>query len=342
MEHLERERKKTSRRQPSTGGSSEGTGVSPGVPDESTVGSEQERGYSEEEDDDETIKWVDTDKKEEKKDDDDDKSIDLKQTNEEETDDEFVHEMTNAEVEESGNGDEEISNAAKVDAEKNEEVKDDAKKVELPLTSSSLSVSSGFSDQFLKLPSDTSLIGTSSVLTPIPETPLVAPVTTLLPPPSVSTILLQTTTPILSPLITTEASTITTVIPESNALTVVQLRVAKLENDVSKLKKIDHSAKALASLKSQVPTVVENYLGSKIGDDLQKVLQRHTAKLIQKYSVKPTPKPSKIQTPIIDLKLEYEKSALEICNIKKEQAEKQKMPKYIIKSTNKAALKEYD
>nr|GEV85980.1 hypothetical protein [Tanacetum cinerariifolium] len=48
------------------------------------------------------------------------------------------------------------------------------------------------------------------------------------------------------------------------------LRVAKLEKDVSELKKIDHSAKALATLKSQVSTVVKQYLGSKISDDLQK------------------------------------------------------------------------
>ncbi|GJU70499.1 hypothetical protein Tco_1256758 [Tanacetum coccineum] len=91
-----------------------------------------------------------------------------------------------------------------------------------------------------------------------------------------------------------------------------------------------------------VPTVVEHYLGSKIGDDLQKVLQRHTADLIQKYSVKLTPEPSKIQKPTIDLVPESEKSASEIFKIKKEQAKKQKMPKYTIKSTNKAALKEYD
>ncbi|GKC63628.1 hypothetical protein Tco_1096226 [Tanacetum coccineum] len=402
-----KESKKTSRRQPSTRGSSEGTGVSPGVLDESTVvpttsseangtkpgvpdeekvtsegnvilewGSKQESEYYEEEDDDETIEWVDMDKEEEKKDDNDDKSIDLEQTDDEETDDEFMHgeehvqdddeetddefvhgdeqvnddedeEMTNAEVEESGNGDEEITDAAKVDAGKTEQVKDDAKKAELPPTSSSLSVSLGFGDQFLKLSSDTSLIVSvnfePSVLTPIPET--VAPTTTLLPPPSVSTIppvLLQTTTPIPSPPITTEAPTITTAVPESDALTAVQLRVAKLEKDVSELKKIDHFAEALASLKSQVPTVVENYLGSKIGDDLQKVLQRHTTDLIQKYSVKPTPEPSKIQTPTIDLEPESKKSASEIRKIKKEQAEKQKMPKYTIKSTDKAALKEYD
>ncbi|GJZ42689.1 hypothetical protein Tco_0589944 [Tanacetum coccineum] len=311
-----KESKKTSKRQPGTGCSNKGTGVSPRVPDESTVvpatsseGTDQG--------DDEEVDWIDSDEDEEKRDDtDDDKSINLEMTDDEETDDEFVHsveqvnddeeeEMTNAEVEESRKG---------------------------------------FGDQFLKISSDTSLVGTVKdttnaeinslldikiqskvphiqspfvltihvlvifepvALTPITETPLVAPSTTLLPPLSVSTIPHvphQTTSPIPTPPITTDAPTITTDVLESDALFAVKLRVAKLEKDVSELKKIDHSAEALATLKSQVPTIVEHYLRSKIDDDLQK---------------KPT----------IDLEQEYEKSASEIRKIKREQAEKQKMPK---------------
>ncbi|GJT75203.1 hypothetical protein Tco_1041928 [Tanacetum coccineum] len=169
-------------------------------------------------------------------------SIDLEKTDDEKTDDEFVHRdgyvqtddeetedefvqgdeqvnddedegMTNAEDADTGNGDEEISNAAKADAEKTKEVKDDTKKAEFSPSSSSLSVSSGFGDQFLKLSFDTSLI----VLTPIPETLLVAPATTLLPPPSVTTIPpvpLQSTTPIPTPPITTKASQITPILKE--------------------------------------------------------------------------------------------------------------------------------
>ncbi|GJY91611.1 hypothetical protein Tco_0506807, partial [Tanacetum coccineum] len=53
-----------------------------------------------------------------------------------------------------------ISDVAKADAENIEEIKDDAKKAELPPTSSILSVSLGFGDQFLKISSDTSLVGT--------------------------------------------------------------------------------------------------------------------------------------------------------------------------------------
>ncbi|GJX80600.1 retrovirus-related pol polyprotein from transposon TNT 1-94 [Tanacetum coccineum] len=152
-----KERKKTSRRQLGTGGSSEGTGRIPGVPDESTFvsatssegtgtkpgvpdkekvtseaniilewGSEQESEYSEEDQrDDEEVDWIYSDESDQKKDDDDDdKSIDLEKTDDEETDDEFLYsdeqvnddedeEMTNAEVEESGKGDAEISDVTK-------------------------------------------------------------------------------------------------------------------------------------------------------------------------------------------------------------------------------------
>ncbi|GKG05418.1 hypothetical protein Tco_0325504, partial [Tanacetum coccineum] len=85
------------------------------------------------------------------------------------------------------------------------------------------------------------------------------------------------------PHITTDAPIITTTISESDALFVVQLRVAKLEKDMSELKKIDLSAEALTALKTQVPSVVDNYLGSKVRDVFQKELKKHTADLIHKY-----------------------------------------------------------
>ncbi|GJS15656.1 hypothetical protein Tco_0410128 [Tanacetum coccineum] len=99
--------------------------------------------------------------------------------------------------------------------------------------------------------------------------------------PIISTV--QQTTPILTSTITTDAPTITTAVLESNALTAVELRVAKLEKDVSELKTSDHSSVALAVL----------YLSK-------------------------------------------------ILKIKKEQAESQKNPQFTIKSTDKAALEEYD
>ncbi|GJS46548.1 hypothetical protein Tco_0596669 [Tanacetum coccineum] len=242
--------------------------------------SEQESEYSEEDqDDDEEVYWIDFDEEEEKKDDtNDDKSIDLEMTDDEETDEQFVHgveqvnddkdeEMTNAEVEEFGNGDEEYTDAAKTDAGKTEEDTTYAEINSLLDMKFQSEVPYIQSPSVLRVP--VSVIYEPSVLSLV----LRAPMTTL-PLPSVSTIPLvrhQTTTPILTPPITTDAPTITIAVPESDALT------------------------------SQVPNVVEHYLGLKIDDDLQKVLQRHTADLIQKYSVKPTPESSKIQKPTINL-----------------------------------------
>ncbi|GKC35203.1 hypothetical protein Tco_1047587 [Tanacetum coccineum] len=312
-----KESKKISSRQPGTRGSSEGTGRISGFLDESTIvsatsnegtgtklgvpdaekvstkekvilewGSEQESEYSEEDlNEEEDVDWIDSEEDDEKKDDtDDDKSIDHEMTDDEETNDEVLQgkeqvnddedkEMLNAKVEDSGEGDVKVSDAAKADAEKTEEAKDDSKKAELP--------------------------------------PITALVTTL-PPPSISTILpvhlQQITTPIPLLPITTDAPIITSVVHESDALSAVQLRVTKLEKDVFELKKIDHSAKSLATLKSQVSTL-------------------------------PSQARSRLQQLTLDKNL---KSASEILKIKKEQAEKQKMPKYTIKSTDKASLKEYD
>ncbi|GJV72477.1 hypothetical protein Tco_1492472 [Tanacetum coccineum] len=297
------ESKKTSRRQPGTGSSSEGTGRIPGVPNESTVVSatshegistkpgvpDEEKnkdkdGDADDEGDDHISDIQDTDDEDAETESDEDEIYKYKirvRTDEDE-------EMLNAEVEDSGKGDAEISDVAKANAEKIEEIKDDAKKAKLPLTSSNLSVSlvkdttdaeiNSLLD--IKIQSEVPYIQSPSVLTvpilvifepvvptPIPVTPSVAPVTTLLTPSSVSIIPHvphQTTAPIPTPPITIDAPTITTAVPESDALSAVQLRVVKLEKDVSELKKIDHSAKALATLKSQVLT------------NLRRVLQRFT------------------------------------------------------------------
>ncbi|GJU70584.1 hypothetical protein Tco_1256843 [Tanacetum coccineum] len=54
-----------------------------------------------------------------------------------------------------------------------------------------------------------------------------------------------------------------TVVHESDALSAVKLRVAKLEKEVSELKTVDHSSEALFVLQSQVPTIVNSYLDTK-------------------------------------------------------------------------------
>nr|GEY72120.1 retrovirus-related Pol polyprotein from transposon TNT 1-94 [Tanacetum cinerariifolium] len=69
-------------------------------------------------------------------------------------------EMKDAEAEESDKGEEQVTDVAKEEAEKTSEIKDDTKKTKIPLSSSSLSVSSGFGHQLLKLSSDSSLVST--------------------------------------------------------------------------------------------------------------------------------------------------------------------------------------
>ncbi|GKA63862.1 retrovirus-related pol polyprotein from transposon TNT 1-94 [Tanacetum coccineum] len=134
--------RKTSMSQSHTGGSSEGAGVSPEVPGESTgifttsiegtrikLGIPDESDHSEEEKvDEEEIEWLNTDEEEEKQvfqDDDDDISNDIEETDDDKkTDDEFVHgdeyvhddmdeEMKDAEVAVTGKYDDGGSNAAK-------------------------------------------------------------------------------------------------------------------------------------------------------------------------------------------------------------------------------------
>ncbi|GKE61289.1 hypothetical protein Tco_1511656 [Tanacetum coccineum] len=326
------------------------------------MGSEQDSEFSNDDNDD-----VEKDDKDDDADDEDD-------------DDE---ELINAEVDNSDKGDEEITNAARANAKNILEVKDDPKKAELAPSSSSLSVSLGFGDQFLKLSYDSSLVSNvkdtidskinsflkvkiqskvphtqspsmlsilvsvisePTVLIPVQESPLIDTITTLHPL-SISTtpyVPQQITTPIPTPTITTDAPIITTAISDFDALSAVQLRVAKLEKDVSDLKKIDVFSKALAALKTQVPYVVDNYFRFKVGDVFQKELKKHTSNLIHKYSLHQIPQVPKNQTPTFDLKQGSEKSALEILQIKREQAEKQQKLKFTIKSTDKAALKEYD
>ncbi|GJT05189.1 hypothetical protein Tco_0839651 [Tanacetum coccineum] len=132
------------------------------------------------------------------------------------------------------------------------------------------------------------------------------------------------------PPINTEATTITTSLPEITPFIALQLRVARLEQEMSEVKKTD----VLASIRSQVPTAVDNYLGTKLDDALLKVLERHTADLIEKYSVLPGPESVKNQ--------ESEKTPKESIKAKKEQDEEKQDSTYSIRSTDKVDLEEFD
>ncbi|GJT65947.1 hypothetical protein Tco_1017427 [Tanacetum coccineum] len=126
------------------------------------------------------------------------------------------------------------------------------------------------SDSTIPDPSHQTVTSTPPVIAPFTDVSSTKPSSLVTPPP-----------------INTEATTITTSLPEITPFIALQLRVARLEQEMSEVKKTDHSADVLASIKSQVPTVVDEYLGTKLDDALLKILERHTADLIEKYSVLP-------------------------------------------------------
>ncbi|GJS38054.1 hypothetical protein Tco_0536436 [Tanacetum coccineum] len=271
-------------------------------------------------------------------------------------------EMKDAEGEESDKGEEKVTDASKEEAKKLQ------KQRMIPRNLNSLHLAQAYrtvkdsadvdASSLLDIPIqyETPLTQSPSVqmilvlvipettnLPPIPKIVTKTPVSTAVPSPQVTPIfssIQQTPTPIPTPPIIIDAPTVTTTVPESNALTAVELRVAKLEKDVSELKTIDHSSEALAVLQSYVPTVVNSYLDTKVEDVFQKELQKHTANLIHKYSLHHLPKLTKKPTPTT--KQESKKSPSEILKIKQEQAKSQKNPQFTIKSTNKVALEEYD
>ncbi|GJR95654.1 hypothetical protein Tco_0267828 [Tanacetum coccineum] len=231
--------KKMIGRQPGTGGSDEGTGEIPGVPDESIFADAEDDNEETESDYEDIYKYR-------------------------------INVRKNADIE-------------MKDAEKTADITKET--TEQPLTSSSFSVPSDYGNQFLNLSHDEESNKQPPVLQQTTPTPTTIP----------------------TPPINTEAPAITTAIPEITPFIALQLRVVKLEQDMSEVKKIDHSAAAL---------------------------ERHTADLVEKYSVLPAPESSKKQ--------ESEKSPEEIIIIKREQEEKKQEPTYTIKSTDKAALEEFD
>nr|GEU33856.1 hypothetical protein [Tanacetum cinerariifolium] len=265
-----KESMKTSRRQSSTGGSDEGTGEIPGVLDESIVV------FSTSSEGTDTKPGVP-----------DEEEI----IHKEGADETREHSDRDADAEdddeETEYDSEDIYKEELTYAEKTAELTKEI--TEQPLTSPSLSVSSDYGTQFINLSQDEETSEKPTVTSTTSELQQITPIPTTIP----------------TPPINTEAPSI----PEITPLIAVQLRVAKLEQDVSELKKTDHSAAALASI-------------------------QHTAYLIEKYFRLPAPESRKKQ--------ESKKSAEEIIRIKREQDEKKQMKTYTIKSTDKAALKEFD
>ncbi|GJS64038.1 hypothetical protein Tco_0678602 [Tanacetum coccineum] len=77
------------------------------------------------------------------------------------------------------------------------------------------------------------------------------------------------------------------------------LRVARLEQEMSEVKKTDHSADVLASIRSQVPTAVDKYLGTKLDDALLKEIISNQKGTSERNKIQLTPSGS---TDKVDLK----------------------------------------
>ncbi|GKD25199.1 hypothetical protein Tco_1231413 [Tanacetum coccineum] len=316
-----KESRKSSKRQPDNGGSHKGTGSKPGVPDESTVvsatsskGSGVKPGVPDEEkditkekvilewgedqdrkhDDDANANAKDDDKDDYADDEGDDEHISKAQdTDDEEAETESdTAEIYKYKIHVHKDTDEEMGEPETIDKEKREkeELTDAAKlilkRVQKKILQKQMSVLDGY---HYPTRDSSDPVSISSEVTPI-----ISPV--------------QQSTTLIPPLpVITDIPTVTTVVSELDALNAVQLRVANLEKDVSKLKKLDISAEAFAALKTHVPTVVNNYLGSKVRDVFQKELQKHKTNLIHKYSLQHLHELTKKQTPTIDLEQESER-----------------------------------
>ncbi|GJW99727.1 hypothetical protein Tco_0183641 [Tanacetum coccineum] len=239
------------------------------------------------------VSWLYSDDEAKGKDDDDDEDDDDDQSiNIEETDDD----QTKSDVEDQVIKDAEKNDAEKVVEEKDtnevpakdEHAKDDQvevlvskthkEKPKLLVSTSSHSVSYNYDVQIQQeIPSvlSTPLLDVlASVVPPTPTTPTPPPLTTPLPPPIISE---------TSPLIHEVPATL---FPDFEAFTVVQQKVFELEKDVKELKQVDHFEAILATIKTHVPLVVNEYLGSSMGDALQKVLYKHTEEIRQELSQK--------------------------------------------------------
>ncbi|GJY95344.1 hypothetical protein Tco_0511705 [Tanacetum coccineum] len=271
----------------------EGAGSKPEVPNVSKAKSSDQENSEEEPEGDEFVHtpddYVPTD--DETQDIDDEEYIRI---NEELYDDVNVERKV-VEPDDESKGDEEMTNAEKVDAEHKEINKEVASAKSSSLVTVLVSV-----------------IPEPIVLSSIPEITTEAPATTISPFIPLFIPIPPHSTPIPTPT-TTEATTSTPAVPKSKTLSAIHLRVSDLEKEVKEIKNVDHSTTLLETIKSEVLTAVKEYLGTSLGDALHKVLQRHTTKLVKEHYVladvievlKQQQKPQKSVADIRKIKMEH-------------------------------------
>ncbi|GJZ06878.1 hypothetical protein Tco_0540671 [Tanacetum coccineum] len=231
----------------------------------------------------------------------DDETVDDEEVHDEEEvhEDEKMHDADDKET------DEEITDAEKVDIEKTKEDKLDNKqagadqaakddqagalisvtrkeKPEFPLSSSSLSLSSDYGNQFLNVSSDVSLVG-------IIEETTYAKINSLL-----DTIPTPILTPLPTPPTTTKAQAIVIFIPDPSPT--VLKRLSELEKKLEALSKVDHSedieelvqANIINEVKNQLPKflpkAVSDFVNPRIESTVREVLQKTPAFLASSSS----------------------------------------------------------
>ncbi|GKA02441.1 hypothetical protein Tco_0675106 [Tanacetum coccineum] len=183
---------------------------------------------------------------------------------------------------------------------------------EVPLFSSSHSVSSNYTSAFLNLENlhstkmevvsmldinvqrevprtsplltiPVSIIHEHTIFNPF-ETVTTALATTI---PSLLSLLFHTlpqSIPILTP-VNTEATTTTFAVLESETLSALHKRITDLEKDVKELKSVNNSTTIISTIKSEVPNAGKEYIESSLDDALYKVIQKHSANIIKEHSV---------------------------------------------------------
>ncbi|GKB65518.1 hypothetical protein Tco_0921704 [Tanacetum coccineum] len=109
----------------------------------------------------------------------------------------------------------------------------------------------------------------------IPETSTAA-ATSIPPPIPPFTPLPQLSTPTPTPTAIPTKTSIPALLDFSSLFQFNQ-RVSNLEKELSELKQADQSAQLLATIKSQIPAMVDAHLGTRLGDSIQKALRSYTA-----------------------------------------------------------------
>ncbi|GJW74872.1 retrovirus-related pol polyprotein from transposon TNT 1-94 [Tanacetum coccineum] len=283
----QKDSRRESRLQHHPGGLSEGTGSKPGVPDELTRKSaisdegdgiqlevlDETKNLSESNDD--SDKWGSTDEEIESEDDQnesDDDDYERVETDDDRDDKEekydrstYIEETdtkrtySNKEHQGKGNADMNIEqevekemseekpegDAQAIKAQPNDEKKD---RFEFLQPTSSQSLSSGFANQFLLNSPNATLLGT--ITEPVEVS--VIPEATQAPPPAAATISLATQ------------------VPNIEAVSSVVQRFSEMQQFVKQLKKTDFSSVIHDSITSQVPSIVDKYVGSSLSNAFRK------------------------------------------------------------------------